>query len=49
MIDPKLVFIRGNLEHGLNVFVEANVTFEGDVYLGDNVVIRSNSTIINSK
>ena len=49
MLDPKLVFIRGNLEHGSNVLIETNVTFEGDVYLGNNVVIRANTIIRNSK
>ena len=49
MLDPKLVYIRGNLKHGSNVFIETNVTFEGDVFLGNNVIIRANTTIRNSK
>ncbi len=39
--DPARVDIRGTLTCGTDVFVDANVVFEGDVTLGDNVTVES--------
>ena len=46
--DPARVDIRGNLTCGENVFIDVNAVFEGDVSLGDNVVIESNNLIRDS-
>ena len=46
--DPARVDIRGELECGTDVFIDVNVVFEGDVYLGDNVRIGMNNLVRNS-
>ena len=46
--DPDRVDIRGSLSVGQDCFVDANVVFEGEVKLGDNVYIGPNSVIIDS-
>ena len=47
--DPARVDIRGTLTCGDDVFIDVNAIFEGDVTLGDNVVVESNNLIRNSK
>ncbi len=47
--DPARVDIRGTLNCGNNVFIDINAIFEGDVSLGDDVVIESNNVIRDSK
>ncbi len=47
--DPARVDIRGVLRCGQDVFVDVNAVFEGDVELGDNVVIESNNLIRNCR
>ena len=46
--DPTRVDIRGTLECGSDVFIDVNAVFEGDVTLGDGVVIESNNLVRNS-
>jgi bifunctional UDP-N-acetylglucosamine pyrophosphorylase/glucosamine-1-phosphate N-acetyltransferase len=46
--DPDRVDIRGKLVCGMDVFIDVNAVFEGDVTLGDNVQIESNNVIRNS-
>jgi NDP-sugar pyrophosphorylase family protein len=43
--DPHTISIRGNLSCGFGVEIDANVIFEGDVVLGDNVKINANSIL----
>ncbi len=49
LADPARVDIRGNLACGKDVFIDVNVVFEGEVYLGDNVRIESNNLIRDCK
>lgn len=46
--DPARIDIRGSLTCGRDVFIDANVVFEGEVSLGDNVHIESNNVIRDS-
>ncbi|MEM1175929.1 MAG: bifunctional UDP-N-acetylglucosamine diphosphorylase/glucosamine-1-phosphate N-acetyltransferase GlmU [Pseudomonadota bacterium] len=46
--DPARVDVRGTLTCGRDVYIDANAIFEGDVTLGDNVVIESNTVIRDS-
>jgi bifunctional UDP-N-acetylglucosamine pyrophosphorylase / glucosamine-1-phosphate N-acetyltransferase len=46
--DPERVDIRGSLTCGTDVFIDANVVFEGDVTLGDNVTVESCNLIRDS-
>ncbi len=46
--DPKRVDIRGTLTCGSDVFIDVNAVFEGDVTLGDGVVIESNNLVRDS-
>jgi bifunctional UDP-N-acetylglucosamine pyrophosphorylase/glucosamine-1-phosphate N-acetyltransferase len=48
MADPARVDIRGELVCGKDVFIDANVVFEGRVTLGDNVTIAPNVIIKDS-
>ncbi len=43
--DPARVDIRGSLTCGKDVFIDINAVFEGDVVLGDGVIIESNNLI----
>jgi bifunctional UDP-N-acetylglucosamine pyrophosphorylase / glucosamine-1-phosphate N-acetyltransferase len=47
--DPTRIDIRGNITHGSDVFIDANVLFEGDVKLGSRVRIGPNCVIRNSE
>ena len=46
---PARFHIRGALECGADVFIDVNSVFEGDVTLGDGVVVESNNVIRDSK
>lgn len=46
--DPARVDIRGSLTAGKDCFVDVNAVFEGDVVLGDGVIIEPNCVIRNS-
>jgi bifunctional UDP-N-acetylglucosamine pyrophosphorylase/glucosamine-1-phosphate N-acetyltransferase len=46
--DPARVDIRGKLTCGKDVFIDVNAVFEGDVSLGDRVVIESNNLVRDS-
>ena len=39
VVDPARIDVRGNLRTGRDVFIDANVVFEGEVQLGDRVHI----------
>ncbi|HNP66011.1 MAG TPA: bifunctional UDP-N-acetylglucosamine diphosphorylase/glucosamine-1-phosphate N-acetyltransferase GlmU, partial [Woeseiaceae bacterium] len=47
--DPARVDIRGTLKCGMDVFIDINAVFEGDVELGDGTIIESNNLIRDSK
>jgi bifunctional UDP-N-acetylglucosamine pyrophosphorylase/glucosamine-1-phosphate N-acetyltransferase len=47
--DPARVDIRGTLTCGSDVYIDVNALFEGDVTLGDGVVIESNNVIRDSR
>ncbi len=49
LLDPARLDIRGNLIAGRDVVIDINCVFEGEVELGDGVVIEPNCVIINSK
>ncbi len=46
--DPKRVDIRGKLRCGLDVFIDINTVFVGEVVLGDGVQIEAGAVITNS-
>ena len=46
--DPARIDIRGQLHVGLDVEIDVNAIFEGDVVLGDQVTIGANCVIKNS-
>ena len=46
--DPARVDIRGRLSCGRDVFIDVNAVFEGEVSLGDGVVVESNNLIRDS-
>ncbi len=48
MKDPARFDLRGTVETGIDVTIDVNVIFEGDVVLGDNVAIGANCVLINS-
>ncbi|MCB1774310.1 MAG: bifunctional UDP-N-acetylglucosamine diphosphorylase/glucosamine-1-phosphate N-acetyltransferase GlmU, partial [Gammaproteobacteria bacterium] len=43
--DPARIDVRGSLRHGSDCEIDINVVFEGDVVLGDNVVIGPNCVL----
>jgi bifunctional UDP-N-acetylglucosamine pyrophosphorylase/glucosamine-1-phosphate N-acetyltransferase len=47
--DPARVDIRGTLRCGTDVFIDVNAVFEGDVELGDGVIIESNNLVRDCK
>jgi bifunctional UDP-N-acetylglucosamine pyrophosphorylase/glucosamine-1-phosphate N-acetyltransferase len=47
--DPARVDVRGKLICGKDVFIDVNAVFEGDVTLGDGVVVESNNLVRDSK
>jgi len=46
--DPYRIDVRGNLKTGMDVLIDVNCIFEGEVQLGDDVNVGANSLIINS-
>lgn len=46
--DPARIDIRGTLNVGMDSEIDVNCVFEGDVVLGDNVIIGANSVIKHS-
>ena len=46
--DPARVDIRGRVTTGQDCFIDINVVFEGDVTLGNNVIVGPGSVIIDS-
>jgi len=47
LADPARVDVRGNLSIGQDLLIDVNVVLEGDVTLGDNVVIEPNCYLKN--
>ena len=47
--DPNRIDIRGNVQVGMDVMIDINTVFEGDVILGNNVTIGAGAIIINSQ
>lgn len=47
--DPARFDLRGSIKTGMDVVIDVNVIFEGDVVLGDNVEIGANCVITDSK
>ncbi len=47
LADPARLDVRGRLSCGRDVFIDVNCVFEGEVNLGDNVRIGSNSVLKN--
>lgn len=45
LADPSRIDIRGTLQTGMDISIDINVIFEGDVTLGDNVEIGANCII----
>ncbi|MGN1281983.1 MAG: bifunctional UDP-N-acetylglucosamine diphosphorylase/glucosamine-1-phosphate N-acetyltransferase GlmU [Succinivibrio sp.] len=48
LADPERFDLRGNLQTGKDVFIDINCIFEGDVTLGNNVVIGAGCVIKNT-
>ena len=46
--DPARIDIRGHIDIGLDVVIDVNVVFEGEIKLGNNVVIEPNCIIRNT-
>jgi len=49
LADPARLDVRGTLTHGVDVFIDVNTVFEGDVTLGDRVRIGPNCVIRDAK
>ena len=49
LCDPNRIDIRGNIEVGMDVMIDVNTVFEGEVTLGNNVTIGAGAIIINSQ
>lgn len=49
LADPNRIDVRGKLTCGRDVFIDVNCVFEGDVELGDGVVVSPNCVIRNTK
>jgi bifunctional UDP-N-acetylglucosamine pyrophosphorylase / glucosamine-1-phosphate N-acetyltransferase len=47
LIDPARIDVRGTLRHGMDVIIDVNCVFEGDVILGENVKIGANCVLKN--
>lgn len=45
LADPKRIDIRGSLNASMDVFIDVNCVFQGDVSLGENVSIAANCVI----
>ena len=49
LADPSRLDVRGTLTHGMDVFIDVNTVFEGNVTLGDRVRIGPNCVIRDAK
>ena len=49
LADPARIDVRGKLVCGRDVFIDVNCVFEGDVELGDGVIVSPNCIIRNTK
>ena len=49
IVDPARIDVRGNVTHGSDVFLDANVLLEGTVKLGNRVRIGPNCVVRNSE
>lgn len=49
IVDPKRIDVRGSLRCGRDVVIDINAVFEGDVELGDRVIVGPNCVIRNSR
>jgi bifunctional UDP-N-acetylglucosamine pyrophosphorylase / glucosamine-1-phosphate N-acetyltransferase len=49
LADPNRIEIRGSLNIGSGTFIDVNSIFEGDVILGQNVIIETNCVVRDSK
>ncbi len=49
LADPDRIDVRGKLVCGRDVFIDVNCVFEGDVELGDGVIVSPNCIIRNTK
>ncbi len=49
LIEPHSVDIRGSLATGIDIIIDKNVIFEGEVILGDNIKIGANCIIKNAR
>ncbi|MBR6000480.1 MAG: bifunctional UDP-N-acetylglucosamine diphosphorylase/glucosamine-1-phosphate N-acetyltransferase GlmU [Oxalobacter sp.] len=49
LADPARIDVRGKLLCGRDVFIDVNCVFEGDVELGDGVIVSPNCIIRNTK
>ena len=47
LADPKRIDVRGNVNCGQDIILDINIVFEGEVTLGDNVVIEPNCYLKN--
>lgn len=49
LADPGRIDVRGSLRTGRDVFIDINCIFEGEVVLGDNVVVGAQCVIRNAR
>ena len=47
--DPKRIDVRGEIQHGQDIFLDVNTIFEGNVSIGNNVSIGANCVIKDTK
>ena len=47
--DPKRIDVRGEIQHGQDIFLDVNTVFEGSVSIGSNVSIGANCVIKDTK
>ena len=47
--DPKRIDVRGEIQHGQDIFLDVNTVFEGNVSIGNNVSIGANCVIKDTK
>ncbi len=48
LADPHRIDVRGTITCGVDVFIDVNCVFEGEVALGDNVTIGANCVVKNA-
>lgn len=47
--DPNSLYLEGKIEVGNDIVIDPNVSLRGDIHIADNVLIGTNTVIINSK